>query len=92
MGMTSKVMTHLQRWKNALKRQSYDRLPRFYSATGEFTESLKNHLGTDLDTILYEKFDIDYRFQNDGLEAKAWEPDYIGPELRTPEDSTFENM
>jgi uroporphyrinogen decarboxylase len=85
-------MTHLQRWKNALKRQTYDRLPRFYSATGEFTESLKNHLGTDLDTILYERFDIDYRFQNDGLEAKAWEPDYIGPELRTFKDGTFENM
>jgi hypothetical protein len=63
MGMSRTVMTHLQRWKSTLERQNYDRLPRFYSATGEFTESLKNHLVSDLDTILYEKFDIDYRFR-----------------------------
>ena len=85
-------MTHLQRWKAAIGRGSFDRLPRFFSATGEFMEALKGHLGSDLDTILYQVFDIDYRFQGSGMEAKAWEPEYIGPELPRYPDGTFENL
>ena len=85
-------MTHLERWKAALDGKAFDRLPRFYSATGEFTESLRRYLGADLDSVLYDAFDIDYRFQGSGMEAKAWEPEYVGPELRTYPDGTFENM
>ena len=85
-------MTHLERWKAAMNRQSFDRLPRFYLGTGEFTGSLKEYLGMDLDPILHDVFDIDYRFQNDGMEGKAWEPAYVGPELRTFDDGSFENL
>ena len=86
------TMTHLERWKAAIGRKSFDRLPRFYLGTGEFTESLTSHLGKDLDTILHQDFDIDYRFQGSGMEGKSWEPEYIGPRLRTFDDGTFENM
>lgn len=86
-------MTHLERWKAALvNRSGFDRLPRFYSATQEFTDSLQTYAGSDLESILYERFDIDYRFQNDGMEAKAWEPAYIGPPLKTYEDGSFDNI
>ena len=85
-------MNHLGRWKNTIERRSVDRLPRFYLGTAEFTESLKSHMGLDLDTILYDRFNIDYRFQNDGCEGKSWEPLYIGPELETFEDGSFMNI
>jgi uroporphyrinogen decarboxylase len=85
-------MTHLERWKNTFDRAQVDRLPTFYSATTEFSESLADHLGEDLPTILHEYFDIDYRFQNDGFEAKAWEPGYIGPLPKTYPDGTFDNI
>ena len=85
-------MTHLQRWKGSIGRKSYDRLPRFYLGTGEFTESLKAYLGEELDAILYDRFRIDYRFQGSGMEGKSWEPEYIGPEPRKYEDGTFENI
>jgi uroporphyrinogen decarboxylase len=87
-----RAVTHLERWKAAMDRKSFDRLPWFYLGTGEFTESLKAHLGKDLDAILYDSFDIDYRFQGSGMEGKSWEPEYVGPALRTFEDGTFENM
>ena len=85
-------MNYLERWINTIERKSVDRLPRFYLGTGEFTESLKAYMGLSLDEMLYNRFDIDYRFQNDGCEGKSWEPAYIGPKLRTFEDGTFENM
>ncbi len=85
-------LTHNQRWINTVNRKNIDRLPTFYSATSEFTDSLKKYLNRDLDTILYQYFDIDYRFQGDGFEAKSWEPIYIGPELKKYDDGTFENI
>jgi uroporphyrinogen decarboxylase len=85
-------MNYLQRWKNTIERKSVDRLPRFYLGTQEFTDSLMAHMKMDLDDILYDVFDIDYRFQNDGCEGKSWEPVYIGPELKTYEDGTFDNI
>ena len=85
-------MTHLDRWKAAVGRGSYDRLPRFYLGTGEFTESLKAHGVEGLETLLYDRFDIDYRFQGSGMEGKTWEPEYIGPEPRRYEDGSFENI
>ena len=88
----SGTMSHLERWKAAVNRGSYDRLPRFYLGTGEFTDSLKAHLGTGLDDILYRSFDIDYRFQGSGMEGKSWEPEYIGPEPRKFDDGSFENI
>ncbi len=85
-------LTHNQRWINTVNRKAVDRLPTFYSATDEFTDSLKKYLNTSLDTILYDYFDIDYRFQGDGFEAKSWEPLYIGPELKQYPDGTFDNI
>jgi len=85
-------MTHLERWKAAIGRSSCDRLPRFYLGTGEFTESLKSYLGQDLDAVLYDRFDIDYRFQGSGMEGKSWEPEYVGPEPRKYADGTFDNI
>lgn len=85
-------MNYLQRWKNTFERKTVDRLPRFYLGTAEFTDSLKAHMGLELAEILYDRFDIDYRFQNDGCEGKSWEPPYIGPELKTYEDGTFDNI
>ena len=38
------TMNHLERWKAAVNRKSYDLLPRFYLGTGEFTNSLMAHL------------------------------------------------
>jgi len=85
-------MNHLQRWKNTIERKSVDRLPRFYLGTSEFTESLESYMHLGLEEILYDRFDIDYRFQNDGYEGKSWEPTYIGPELKTYPDGTFDNI
>lgn len=85
-------MTHNQRWQQTINRKEFDRLPIFYSATDEFTDSLKNYLHRDLDSILYDYFDIDYRFQGEGMEAKSWEPAYIGPDLKQYDDGTFENI
>jgi uroporphyrinogen decarboxylase len=85
-------MNYLQRWKKTIDRNPVDRLPRFYLGTSEFTDSLKAHMKMELDDILYNVFDIDYRFQNDGCEGKSWEPVYIGPELKTYEDGTFDNI
>ena len=85
-------MNHLERWRNTAERKSTDRLPRFYLGTGEFSKSLESYIGSTLDEILYGRFNIDYRFQNDGCEGKSWEPTYIGPELQSFEDGTFENM
>lgn len=85
-------MTYLQRWQNTMARKSVDRLPRFYSATPEFSHTLAEHTGFGLETLIYERFDVDYRFQNDGYEAKSWEPVYIGPELATYEDGSFDNI
>jgi uroporphyrinogen decarboxylase len=89
-------MTHLERWKNAIiERSNYDRLPRFYAATTEFTESLESYLGTDLEAILYDTFNIDLRAQKgtDGnIEPKSWSPAYIGPQLTTYEDGSFDNI
>ena len=87
-----KPMTHLERWKASIERKSYDRLPRFYLGTGEFTASLESYLGEKLDTFLYDRFDIDYRFQGSGMEGKAFEPEYIGPEPKQYADGTFENI
>ena len=44
-----KPMTHLERWKASIERKSYDRLPRFYLGTGEFTASLESYLGEKLE-------------------------------------------
>ena len=85
-------MNHLQRWKNTIERKQVDRLPRFYLGTSEFTESLKTHMNLSLDKILYERFNIDYRFQAEGYEGKSWEPKYIGPELKTYQDGSFDNI
>ncbi len=87
-----KKLNHNQRWLRTVNRKEVDRLPTFYSATDEFTDSLKKYMGKELDTILYDYFDIGYRFQGDGMEAKAWEPVYIGPELKKYSDGTFENI
>ncbi len=85
-------MNHLERWKRTMERRSVDRLPRFYLGTGEFSKSLEDHMGAKLDDVLHEKFDSGYRYQGDGCEGQSWEPPYIGPELATYEDGTFENI
>lgn len=85
-------MNYLQRWHSTMTRRPVDRLPRFYLGTAEFSQTLTDYLGTDLQTILHDRFDIDYRFQNDGYEGKSWEPVYIGPELATYEDGSFDNV
>jgi uroporphyrinogen decarboxylase len=91
-GNNMKKATHNQRWQYAVSHKILDRLPIFYSATEEFTNSLKQYLGLGLDEILYDYFDIDYRFQGDGFEAKSWEPAYIGPEFQKFDDGTFKNI
>jgi hypothetical protein len=45
-------MTHNQRWLETVNRKNIDRLPTFYSATEEFTDSLKKTLGLELDSYL----------------------------------------
>ncbi len=85
-------MNHLQRWKNTIERNPVDRLPRFYLGTAEFSQSLEAHMGLGLREILHDRFDIAYRFQNDGCEGKSWEPTYVGPELPRYEDGSFDNM
>jgi hypothetical protein len=80
----------LERWKRTIERRAVDRPPRFYLGTAELTESLEAHLGRELDEILYGLFDVDYRFQATGNEGKSWEPRYIGPELATYQDGSFD--
>jgi hypothetical protein len=43
-------MTSLERWKGAVTRGDFDRLPRFYQATEEFSQSLREYLGEDMST------------------------------------------
>ena len=88
-------MTHLERWKAALNRGTFDRLPRFYAATREFTESLEKFLGADIDSILHKQFIIDLRQQagsEGNIEPKSWSPKYAGPEMRTWEDGSVSNI
>jgi uroporphyrinogen decarboxylase len=88
-------MTHLERFNAAMQRKSFDRLPRFYAGTPEFSKSLEEYLGKDLSTIVQDDFDIDLRIQKgeDGnIEAKSWSPAYIGPEMETFPDGSFRNI
>jgi len=88
-------MTHLERFNAAMQRRSFDRLPRFYAGTNEFSASLEQYLGKDLDSIAQGDFDIDLRLQKGSegnIEAKSWSPAYVGPELKTFEDGSFENI
>jgi hypothetical protein len=90
--LEDKPMNRLERWKRTIERRGVDRLPRFYLGTAEFSQSLEGHLNVPLDDILHDRFDIDCRFQNAGCEGKSWEPLYIGPELASYGDGTFENL
>ena len=88
-------MTHLERFNAVMERKSFDRLPRFYAATAEFSASLEDHLGKDLSTIVQDDFDIDLRMQKGSegnIEAKSWSPAYIGPDMETFEDGSFRNI
>jgi uroporphyrinogen decarboxylase len=85
-------MNHLERWNRTIDRKGVDRLPRFYLGTTEFSSALQDHVGANLDEILYDRFDIDYRFQGAGCEGKSWEPPYIGPELANYDDGTFASI
>jgi uroporphyrinogen decarboxylase len=88
-------MTHLERFKAAMERKSFDRLPRFYAGTAEFSASLEEYCGKDLAEAVQQDFNIDLRLQpgeEGNIEPKSWSPKYIGPELPTYEDGSFQNI
>ncbi len=88
-------MTHLERFKSTMHRKSFDRLPRFYAGTAEFSASLENYLGSSLEKAVQEDFDIDLRLQKGeegNIEPKSWSPAYCGPELPAYEDGSFRNI
>jgi uroporphyrinogen decarboxylase len=85
-------MTSLERWKGAVTRGDFDRLPRFYQATEEFSQSLREYLGEDMSTILYDRFRVDERPFITGREKENMGPLYNGPPLKTYDDGSFDNI
>lgn len=88
-------MTHLERFKAVMERKSFDRLPRFYAGTAEFSATLEEYCGKNLSEIVQDDFNIDLRLQKGSegnIEPKSWSPAYVGPELETFEDGSFRNI
>jgi uroporphyrinogen decarboxylase len=76
-------MTSKERVLRALSYKGYDRLPTFYLSTPELDQELKSYLGVhdsdELDAVL-------------GVDMKEVAPRYIGPELRTYEDGSWDGL
>ncbi len=77
-------ITHADRVKKALKRETGDRVPMSFGATGEMSKKLLDYVGPDVDRekLLYSIFDVDIR----GADAS-----YVGPELKKYEDGSYDN-
>lgn len=74
--MPKETMTPRERWLAVLTRQTPDRIPMDYWATGEATEKLLQTLGCDYDEML-RRLHIDVPLTVDGL--------YVGPPLKEGE-------
>ena len=72
-------MTPRERWLAILKRQSYDRIPLDYRATGEFTAKLIEHLGCGDYAGMLERLHID--------PVLHVGPRYVGPDLPLGKDA-----
>jgi uroporphyrinogen decarboxylase len=75
--MPKETMTPRERWLAVLTRQTPDRVPMDYWATGEATQKLLAHLGCDWDEMLL-RLHIDTPFMVDGV--------YAGPPLPAGRD------
>jgi uroporphyrinogen decarboxylase len=76
-------MTSKERTLRALNYAGYDRLPTFYLSTPELDEELRSYLGVrdsdELDAVL-------------GVDLKEVMPPYVGPELRTHDDGSWDGL
>jgi len=77
-------MTPKERVMAVINHELVDRIPLDYWATGEVTEALMKHLGTETITDLYNHLNID--------KIMGVAPRYIGPELRTHPDGSVEDF
>ena len=78
----SETTTSRARVQSVLAYQGYDRLPTFYQCTPEFDAELCARLGVSTsqrDAVL-------------GVDMKDLDPDYVGPELRTHPDGTWDGI
>ncbi len=77
------MMTSRERVLSALCYGGYDRLPVFYKATPELDQALREHLGIAEPAGLEQAL---------GLDLRTVEALYIGPELRTFPDGSWEGL
>ena len=77
--MPKETMTPRERWLAVLSRETPDRVPMDYWATGEVNDSLMKHLGCDGLEDLYERLHID--------RPVYVGPTYVGPPTTLGEDT-----
>ena len=71
--MPKETMTPRERWLAVLQRQTPDRVPMDYRATGETTEKLMRHLGISDLAALWKRLHIDAPI--------SVSPEYVGPPI-----------
>ena len=76
-------MKSIERFKSAMKYEGYDRPPTTHYGTPEIDRLLMEHFGVEDPLALRERLGDDFRGVG---------PRYIGPELRTFEDGTWEGL
>jgi uroporphyrinogen decarboxylase len=77
------MLTSKERVLNALHYTGYDRLPTFYQTTPEFDRELRSYLGVADSEALEAAL---------GVDMKDVAPPYIGPELKTYPDGSWEGL
>ena len=76
-------MTNKERVTRVLNGDGFDRLPMWYGAEPGTTKNVLTLLGLSSEEELMRHFDVDFR---------TIRPRYIGPELKSYEDGTFDTM
>ena len=76
-------MKSIERFQSAMNYRGYDRPPTTHYGTPEIDKLLMDHFGVDATLALLEKLGDDFR----GVDAR-----YVGPQLRTFEDGTWEGL
>ncbi len=77
--MPKESMTPRERWLAVLRRETPDRIPMDYWATGEVNDSLMKHLGCESLEALYERLHLDV--------PVPVGPAYVGPQFPFGEDT-----
>ncbi len=77
------MMTSRERVLAALAHQQPDAVPADYFGTPEIESQLRSHFGVDTHDALLDCL---------GTDLRQVEPDYVGPDLKTFDDGSFEDI